>query len=661
MAHQQLTQSMTESFDWMNGHPKLMEPAMKEPFSEVVLDLDLREHVPIAVQQMVYNMISHLPFVFEHIKQTRPFTIVHADARVENMMFPREYSAGEMNYKVKGEMEIDESYDSVGWLSLDWQTITKSMGVYDLAYFASLDMCCDSDSDDKPDRILCDYYHSHLVKNGIRGYSKEECWFDYRISVLIASLIPFAIMSTKSLGPGHAERAKQTRIKMLKRSVACILRVKAWEAMAELLEFTAVKQTPKRTLKTIIIPHSSNERETVREEDDAFSHHSPSSLEKLEPGPAAEPGTGRRDAYDRWFLNGYSKDGSVFFACACGFYPGRTCVDAAFSVCINGIQKNLRVSRFSKEDDFNSQDTSVGAIRLRVEKSLVSGVLEVRDERLSCVLNFTAKFPAVMEPPFQVKLHKMQFDYKRMTQLVVWDGVIETDKKQYKVDQFMGTRDRSFGTRPHTSADRSERGNEFASKLLRSSIGQKLASLSKVQFYWLWVPLHFLANGGLAMHSQETSSGHQSNSAVKLFSSADGPIGGELKQAEAWFEYKPGTRHIDHGEITLELASGVNVLVQVKSKYPFFMNGLGYNSIKGAHGSKPQAPSKTLYEELCTVHVDRKDPSNVHIQEICDLVVKRRGTSPSDEYVQIDSGIGVVEQMIVGPHEPSGFRSFADA
>ena len=46
--------------------------------------------------------------------------------------------------------------------------------------------------------------------------------------------------------------------------------------------------------------------------------------------------TSDRNFYDRYFFNGYSRDGSVYFALAMGAYPNRGVFDAAFSVVFEG-------------------------------------------------------------------------------------------------------------------------------------------------------------------------------------------------------------------------------------------------------------------------------------------------------------------------------------
>src|SRR3546814_12496632 len=75
--------------------------------------------------------------------------------------------------------------------------------------------------------------------------------------------------------------------------------------------------------------------------------------------PVAFAGTDR-NFYDRYFFNGYSPDGSIFFAAAMGFYPQLGIIDASFCVLADGVQHNLSASRRS------------GGVRL-ARKSVVAG------------------------------------------------------------------------------------------------------------------------------------------------------------------------------------------------------------------------------------------------------------------------------------------------
>ncbi|HRE01764.1 MAG TPA: hypothetical protein PLV68_10725, partial [Ilumatobacteraceae bacterium] len=54
--------------------------------------------------------------------------------------------------------------------------------------------------------------------------------------------------------------------------------------------------------------------------------------------PVAHTATADINHYDRYFFNGYTKGGDVYFAVAMGLYPNRHVHDAAFSI-VRGDQQ----------------------------------------------------------------------------------------------------------------------------------------------------------------------------------------------------------------------------------------------------------------------------------------------------------------------------------
>src|SRR6185503_6001449 len=84
------------------------------------------------------------------------------------------------------------------------------------------------------------------------------------------------------------------------------------------------------------------------------------------PEPIATAGSDR-NFYDRYFFNGYTPDGSLFFAVALGVYPHLNVMDAAFSIVRDGVQHNLRASRLL---NMERMDTCVGPIAIEVIEPL---------------------------------------------------------------------------------------------------------------------------------------------------------------------------------------------------------------------------------------------------------------------------------------------------
>src|SRR5579859_2006278 len=84
------------------------------------------------------------------------------------------------------------------------------------------------------------------------------------------------------------------------------------------------------------------------------------------PEPIAYSGSDR-NFYDRYFFNGYSTDGELFFAAALGVYPNLNIMDAAFAVRIGDMQYNLHASRHL---GMERTDTQVGPIKVEVLEPL---------------------------------------------------------------------------------------------------------------------------------------------------------------------------------------------------------------------------------------------------------------------------------------------------
>jgi hypothetical protein len=101
--------------------------------------------------------------VFKRLLESEPITCIHRDIHVDNILFSR---------------QTDDSPVKV----LDWALMGKGRGVYDVAYF--LISSVPSEQRRLAERNLLLTYHSALVQYGIKDYSFEQCWFDYRLAVI---------------------------------------------------------------------------------------------------------------------------------------------------------------------------------------------------------------------------------------------------------------------------------------------------------------------------------------------------------------------------------------------------------------------------------------------------------------------------------------------
>lgn len=91
----------------------------------------------------------------------RPFTFLHGDTHLDNMMFANDTGDPELTV-------------------FDWQLIKYGPGVCDLSYF--LILCLPVSLRRQVEHDLLHAYHEVLLANGVDDYSLAACWRDYRLS-----------------------------------------------------------------------------------------------------------------------------------------------------------------------------------------------------------------------------------------------------------------------------------------------------------------------------------------------------------------------------------------------------------------------------------------------------------------------------------------------
>ncbi|MBD3666929.1 MAG: hypothetical protein HUJ16_03155 [Kangiella sp.] len=353
------------------------------------------------------------------------------------------------------------------------------------------------------------------------------------------------------------------------------------------------------------------------------------------PEPIAFAGTDR-NFYDRYFFNGYTKDGSEFFAAAMGVYPHLNVIDASFSVVHNGVQHNLHASRVQH---FDRMDTQVGPIAVEVVEPLKSVRLIVRENEhgISADLTFRGRTPPVEEPRFIARNGtRAMMDLTRMTQNVTWEGWIEVKGERIEVtpDAFFGTRDRSWGVRPIGMPD-----------------PQPIAPAREPQFYWLWAPLNF-ENHMTLYHLNTYETGEPWNTAAVI-----GEVGDEQPQhtRTCWsnLTFQSGTRFAKTATIEMVNYRREKTFIELTPKWNFYMTGIGYMNPDWAHGVLKGEQLAVGYDSFRTDEITTCMPPYLHIQAFCEAKM----TLPDGE---VHEGAGILEQLILGRHEPSGFKDMLD-
>ncbi len=358
------------------------------------------------------------------------------------------------------------------------------------------------------------------------------------------------------------------------------------------------------------------------------------------PEPIAHPVSGNRNVYDRYFFNGYDRDGELYFGVAMGLYPNRRVLDASFSVIRDGVQHSIHASRLAPDE---RTETCAGPISIEVLEPMRAVRVRVaaNDAGLEADLVFRARTPAVEEPRF---VHppgpRVAMDSTRFTQFGAWEGSLRVAGTSVEVEpaRVLGCRDRSWGVRPVGERDAAGPPGETP------------------QFFWLWAPLHFddvCTHFGLNEYG-DGRPWHRNGCVIRTFdpdradaSPAD-PEGIE-PAADIAYEivWRSGTRRAESARLTLVPREGEPQIIDLEPILTFQMLGLGYLHPEWGHGVW-KGTEAVAAESWALADLDPLDPRHIHVQQLCRARMGRR------------EGIGILEQLVLGPHAPSGFKDLFD-
>lgn len=348
------------------------------------------------------------------------------------------------------------------------------------------------------------------------------------------------------------------------------------------------------------------------------------------PEPIAIPATGDRNAYDRYFFNGYTADGGLYFAAAWGLYPNRSVQDAAFSVVRGGEQLSVHASRRAPLDRV---DMRVGPITVEILEPLVRLHLTVgpNESGVEADLTFVRRTAPIEEPRFTRHAGtRVVMDYTRLTQFGAWEGWVKVDGERIDVrpEEVVGSRDRSWGIRGVGERDAGAPG------------------MQAPQFFWLWAPISF-DDTCVHFDVQEDADGrrwHQNGELV--------PVGSESSERALtldWeIDWKTGTRRAERAAFTLTMLGGDVHRVELEPIVDFQMLGIGYLHPEWGHGTW-KGEEAVGVERWTLADLDPMALQHLHVQALCRATWGDR------------SGVGILEQLVIGQHLPSGFHELLDA
>ena len=358
------------------------------------------------------------------------------------------------------------------------------------------------------------------------------------------------------------------------------------------------------------------------------------------PDPIAHPATTDRNAYDRFWFNGFSVGGEYYFGVAMGLYPHRGILDGAFSIVRkDGLQHCFFASRRAPKE---RTDMSVGPLRIEIPVPMrrTRVVLEENDSGLSCDLTFSARTAAIEEAK-QVLWSgpRKVMETTRFDLFGRWSGWIQTPEGRIEVsaDTCYGVKDRSWGVRKIGEPDTGGAPNPYGGST------------------FLWAPLFWDDH---VTHAIFYDSGdgkpliREALVAPLYPAEPDGPDveDGRLQRlatARHRLTMIPGTRLCSAAEIDMVGHDDSLRTVSMEPILRFQMKGIGYNHPEWGHACW-KGELAMGHETFDPATLDMLQPANFHTQQV---VRVSDGTR---------TGIGVFEQVHMGPYAPAGMTGMTD-
>jgi hypothetical protein len=99
--------------------------------------------------------------LYGYLYQESPWTLIHNDYQADNLFFWGE---------------------GLSFAVVDWQLTTRGRGALDVASLLGGNLNT-QDRRDQEQRLI-GLYHNILMDNGVRGYTFERCWDDYRLAMV---------------------------------------------------------------------------------------------------------------------------------------------------------------------------------------------------------------------------------------------------------------------------------------------------------------------------------------------------------------------------------------------------------------------------------------------------------------------------------------------
>ena len=354
------------------------------------------------------------------------------------------------------------------------------------------------------------------------------------------------------------------------------------------------------------------------------------------PKPVAVPATTDHNAYDRYWFGGFHRRGEFIVEAAFGRYPNLGVVDGSLVLAVGGVEHAFHASSPAPADP---ADTAAGPLRVTITEPMRSLRIDLADNEtgMSAELHWKSRIGSLLED-HTVMYSGIQtiVDMSRFLQFGTWSGWVKVDGVVTELfdGDVVGVRDRSWGVRPvGTQSPKPPQANPPSA--------------------WLWAPIHFdqecrslgyfqrpggeiWRGDGFRLPVVDPIATITDPAAVERYH----PVGQRLT-------FTPGTRRIERAEFDVTDAAGVVHTLELRSLGFMMMKGLGYTNPAWGHGTWTGA-ARVGREDWVLAEADPADFTAQHLHHIVTATVDGI------------EGVGLLEQIIFGPHTQFGFHDLLD-
>ena len=318
-----------------------------------------------------------------------------------------------------------------------------------------------------------------------------------------------------------------------------------------------------------------------------------------------------------------------------GCYPNRGIIDCGFSTYQpGGLQRSVHISARAPAHG----ETVAGPLRIEFVEPMrrVRVTLDDNASGLSCDLTFSTRSAAVLEERQILRSGpRRTMDSTRYDQFGRWSGSIGTPDGAIVVDEdlCLGIKDRSWGVRRFGEPEPS--GPILGHRPL-----------------FLWVPIFWDDHISHAIIFEDATGKGLVREGLEapLYATTEDVPGIEdgrvrhMRTVAQRLEYVHGTRFMRKAEIDLVGQDGSVRTIVLDPMLRFQQKGIGYGHSRWTHGLW-RGDLSVEHEAFDPLTLDPLALDNIHVQQVV------RATDGSGR-----SGVGILEQFILGAYAPYGFE-----